>query len=216
MYTLYGRCWSTWRVKCAISRTRELHASKCNWEYITTSRCSKAIDICIIVSVLECLISINAGRIQLNYLAPQSYQFQCQSYMMVFLMIPTTRDFNYPNLCWSTMGMLRYLSMNVKWCVCLIKGIVFCRVWRILQSRACFGSLQGNVFMSRLECGVCTASFYIYCSNSITGQGHWSSVGVTTYKLNDDNILCSSEHLTSFSVLVAVQESAVGDAFFQC
>jgi hypothetical protein len=50
-------------------------------------------------------------------------------------------------------------------------------------------------------------SFWEFGSNS--EPGFWSSSGVTTDVINDTTILCSSSHLTSFSVLVAVQDAEV-------
>ena len=47
---------------------------------------------------------------------------------------------------------------------------------------------------------------YMYSNSDI---GFWSSSGVRTHVLNDTNILCNSSHLTSFSVLVTVQDPAV-------
>lgn len=54
---------------------------------------------------------------------------------------------------------------------------------------------------------------------SNSSPGYWSSSGVTTQLLSDTNVLCSSKHLTSFCVLVAVQDAAVSwkwSAFLTC
>jgi hypothetical protein len=52
-----------------------------------------------------------------------------------------------------------------------------------------------------------SCSFWQFGRNS--DPGFWSSFGVTTHVINDTTILCKSSHLTSFSVLVAVQDPAV-------
>jgi hypothetical protein len=54
-----------------------------------------------------------------------------------------------------------------------------------------------------------SCSFWQFGRNS--DPGFWSSFGVTTHVINDTTILCKSSHLTSFSVLVAVQDPALSD-----
>jgi hypothetical protein len=56
-----------------------------------------------------------------------------------------------------------------------------------------------------------TCSFWQFGRNS--EAGFWSSSDVTTNVLGDTNVLCSSTHLTSFCVLVAIQDPAVQDHF---
>ena len=54
--------------------------------------------------------------------------------------------------------------------------------------------------------------FNVYLfSNSTPGQ--WSSTDVTTTELGNRNVLCSATHLTSFAVLVAVEDAAVTTLF---
>jgi hypothetical protein len=55
-----------------------------------------------------------------------------------------------------------------------------------------------------------TCSFWQFGRNS--EAGFWSSSDVTTNVLGDTNVLCSSTHLTSFCVLVAIQDPAVSDS----
>lgn len=49
-------------------------------------------------------------------------------------------------------------------------------------------------------------------SNTIPGL--WSSSGVTTDQTSSTDVLCTSTHLTSFSVLVSVQDAAVFSILF--
>jgi hypothetical protein len=58
-----------------------------------------------------------------------------------------------------------------------------------------------------VENGNYTCSFWEFGSDST--PGYWSSLGVTTEIRSDTNIVCNSFHLTSFSVLVSVQDPSV-------
>jgi hypothetical protein len=58
-----------------------------------------------------------------------------------------------------------------------------------------------------VENGKYTCSYWQYGINS--NPGYWSSYGVTTDVISDTHIMCSTYHLTSFSVLVAVTDPAM-------
>lgn len=48
----------------------------------------------------------------------------------------------------------------------------------------------------------------IKCSNN--GEGQWSTEGVTTKVLDNGIVQCNSTHLTSFTVIVAINDVEVG------
>lgn len=54
---------------------------------------------------------------------------------------------------------------------------------------------------------VCIIHVFSFCSGSELGQ--WSVEGLTTEILTGGRVVCTSTHLTSFSVLVAVEEAPV-------
>ena len=57
--------------------------------------------------------------------------------------------------------------------------------------------------------GIVYISIIVYVCYVLVFSNTWSSNGVTTEILGEENILCSSTHLTSFCVLTSVQGAVV-------
>ena len=76
---------------------------------------------------------------------------------------------------------------------------------------ACFSfrvTLNFVVLTTNLK-GILYISIIVHVCYVLVFSNTWSSNGVTMEILGEGNILCSSTHLTSFSVLTSVQEAVL-------